>query len=455
MTVSLPGIPSAIGNLIQQDVLERMFHDSLFPAQLFRAEAQPELWEANLGESMLFTRPGLIPVSTKPLVQSTDPVPSSYAFEQWRAEAAQYGTPIDTHMPTSSVSLSSMFMRNTQQLGLNAGQTLNRLVRDRLFRAYLGGNTNLAVAALAAATQVEVASLNGFTEVVVNARPQNVSASNPLDVTIDGVANTVIGTVPVNPADPLGRGVLLIGTALAAPAALRAVVLASNRSRITRVGGGTSVDALTAGNILALQDIINAVARLRSANVPTMPDGFYHVHLGPEAEAQIFQDPQFQRLYDGVPEGTAYKDLAIAQLVGCRFYRNNEVPTDSNSGTLVATGNSARGSSDIGGDVVNSAGRAVRRTIVIGGAAIYEKYLDESKYITEAGVTGKIGGFSITNGGAQVMTDRIRYIIRSPLDRLQQVVSQAWSWSGDFVVPTDMLTGDSARYKRAVVIEHA
>lgn len=455
MTVSLPGIPSAISNLIQQDVLERMFHDSLFPAQLFRAEAQPELWEANLGESMLFTRPGLIPVSTKPLVQSADPLPQTYAFEQWRAEAAQYGTPIDTHMPTSSVSLSSMFMRNTQQLGLNAGQTLNRLVRDRLFRAYLGGNTNLAVAALAAATQVEVASLNGFTEVVVNARPQNVSASNPLDVTIDGVANTVIGTVPVNPADPLGRGVLLIGTPLAAPAGLRSVVLADNRSRITRVGGGTSVDAITAGNILALQDIINAVARLRSANVPTMPDGFYHVHLGPEAEAQIFQDPQFQRLYDGVPEGTAYKDLAIAQLVGCRFYRNNEVPTDSNSGTLVATGNSARGSSDIGGDVVNSVGRAVRRTIVIGGAAIYEKYLDESKYITEAGVNGKIGGFSITNGGAQVMTDRIRYIIRSPQDRLQQVVSQAWSWSGDFVVPTDMLTGDSARYKRAVVIEHA
>jgi len=455
VTVSLPGIPTSVQNLIQQDVLERMFHDSLFPAQLFRAEAQAELWEANLGESMLFTRPGLIPVSTKPLVQSSDPTPASYAFEQWRAEAAQYGTPLDTHMPTSSVSLSSMFMRNTQQLGLNAGQTLNRIVRDKLFRAYLGGNTNLAVAALAAATQVEVASLNGFTEIVANARPVDVSAGNPLAVTIDGVANTVIGTVPVNAADPLGRGLLLLGTPLAAPAALRAVVLAGSRSRITRVGGGTSVDAITSGNILALQDIINATARLRRANVPTMPDGFYHVHLGPEAEAQIFQDPQFQRLYDGVPEGAAYKELAIAQLVGCRFYRNNEVPSDDNSGSLVATGSSAQGSSDIGGDVVNAAGRAIRRTIVIGGAAVYEKYLDESRYITEAGVTGKIGSFSITNGGVQVMTDRIRYIIRAPLDRAQQVVGQMWSWSGDFAIPTDLLTGDSARFKRAVVIEHA
>jgi len=455
VTVSLPGIPSAISNLIQQDVLERMFHDSLFPAMLFRAEAQPELWEANVGESVLFTRPGLIPVNTRPIVQSSEPLPATYAFEQWRAEAAQYGVPIDTHMQTSGVALSSLFLRNTQQLGLNAGQTMNRLVRDRLFRAYLGGNTNLAVAALAAATTIEVASLNGFTEVVVNARPVTVSPSAPLNVTIDGVANTVVGASPLNPADPLGRGTLSLSVALAAPAAIRAVVLAENRSRITRVGGGTSVDGIGAGNILALQDIINAVARLRAANVPTMPDGFYHVHLSPEGEAQIFQDPQFQRLYDGVPEGTAYKDLAIAQLVGCRFYRNNEVPSDSNSGALVATGSSARGSSDIGGDVVNATGRPVRRAIVIGGAAVYEKYLDESRLITEAGVTGKIGNFSITNGSVQVMTDRIRYIIRAPLDRLQQVVGQMWSWSGDFAIPSDMLTGDAARFKRAVVIEHA
>ena len=63
--------------------------------------------------------------------------------------------------------------------------------------------------------------------------------------------------------------------------------------------------------------------------------------------------------------------------------------------------------------------------------------------------------FSITNGGVQVMTDRIRYIIRAPLDRAQQVVGQMWSWSGDFAIPTDLLTGDSARFKRAVVIEHA
>lgn len=90
-----------------------------------------------------------------------------------------------------------------------------------------------------------------------------------------------------------------------------------------------------------------------------------------------------------------------------------------------------------------------------GGAALYEKYIDESKYITEAGVLGKIGNFSVVNGGLAVMTDRIRFILKAPQDDLQQVVKQVWSWSGDFPVPSDALSGDAARYKRAVVIEHA
>jgi hypothetical protein len=35
------------------------------------------------------------------------------------------------------------------------------------------------------------------------------------------------------------------------------------------------------------------------------------------------------------------------------------------------------------------------------------------------------------------------------------MVGQAWSWSGDFPIPSDVLSGDGARFLRAVVIEHA
>lgn len=455
MTVSLPGLPDQLSNMIQDRTLERVFHDALFPRLLFRSEASAELWQANIGERMVFTRAGLIPVTVTPLTPGQDPTPSQFAMEQWAAEARQFGNALDTHMPTSYVTLAPTFLRNTVSLGLNAGETLNRLVRNRLFRAYLGGTTNVAVAALAAATQVEVASINGFTEQLLNGAPVPVSPAAPIAATIGAEAVSIIGANPANPLDPFGRGTLFLAAGLAGPAALRAVVLASNRSLITRVGGGASVDALVANNILTMQDIINAVTRLRTAKIPTCPDGYYHVHLTPEAEAEIFADPVFQRLNQSLPDSMTYRDLAIGQLLGCRFYRNTENPNTGNSGALVASGNAAFSSGEIGADVLNTAGLAIRRAIVVGGGSIYEKYLDESKFITEAGVSGKIGQFTVVNNGVQVMTQRIRYILRAPQDRLQQIVGQAWSWSGDFAVPSDALTTDAARYKRAVIIEHA
>lgn len=464
MTVSLQGVPAEVANLIQDRTLERVFHDALYPRLLFRSEAMPELWQANLGERHVFTRAGLIPVTTSALTPGQDPNPASYAFEQWEVEANQYGNSIDTHMPTSYVSLAPLFLRNTQQLGLNAGETLNRLPRDRLYRAYTGGHTVIRATVGASDTTIQVASINGFTETLLNGRPVAVGPSNPLAAQLIGSSTfdiSVTGAVPSDPAVPLGPGTLTIaastGSSVALPAlpGARPAVVANNRPRIIRVGGGQSVDALTASNILTLQDVINAVTRLRAARVPTMSDGYYHVHMSPEAEAQIFEDNQWQRLYQSLPESAAYRDLAIGQLVGCRFYRNTEVPNEQNSGTLVTTNDSARASSDIGAEIINRNGVAVQRTIVMGGGSIYEKYLDESKYMTEAGVTGKIGQFSVVNNGVQVMTNRIRYILRAPLDRLQQVVSQSWSFSGDWGIPSDSTSFDAARFKRSVIVESA
>lgn len=460
MSIAQLGLNPQIVNLIQDRTLERVFHDALFPRLLFRSEAMPEKWDANIGQRQVYTRTGLVQVDTAPLTPGSDPTPATYAIEQWEAECAQYGRSLDTHMPTSYVSLAPTFLRDTVQLGLNAGQTLNRLVRNKLFVAYLGGETVATAAALAGATSIAVASLNGFNEILVNGRILPVSAANPLPITFSAgpAANTVVAALPLNPSQPLGPGILTLGAGLSAPLALRAGVRAQTRSRITRVGGAATVDGLVATNVLTLQDVINSVARMRQNNIPPTADGFYHVHLTPEGEAQLFADNAFQRLFQSLPENVVYRDLGIAQLVGCRFYRNPENPDASNVGALVDTSGGAgfaREAPQIGAEVVNQSGIAVKREVIVGGGAVYEKYIDEGAFLTEAGVTGKIGEFSVMNGGVAVMTERIRYILRAPLDRLQQIVSQSWSWSGDFPVPSDGLTGDSARYKRACVIEHA
>jgi hypothetical protein len=149
-------------------------------------------------------------------------------------------------------------------------------------------------------------------------------------------------------------------------------------------------------------------------------------------------------------------------LLGCIFFSNSESPNVFNSSPTGAAGlvssratTLAVASPEYYAEVRNASGVALVRTIITGGGAIMEKFIDEAAdYMTEAGYTGKVGEFSVVNNGIQIMTERIRYIIRSPQDRLQQQVSQAWSWSGDWGVPTDLLGGlTGGRYKRAVVIE--
>jgi len=456
--ISTTGLPADIVNLIQANALEREFHENLFPRLLYRSEAMAERWDAHIGERKVFTRPGLMARVTTPLTPGADPLPQTFSYEQWIAEASQYGSSIDTHIPTSQVSLASTFLRNIAELGKQAGLSLNGLARNALYKAYLGGNTVTTVSALAGATSLRVASLNGFLDNILNARPSPVSSLNPLAITFSTAepANTVVGASPDDPNAPTGPGTIALGAALVGPVAARVGVVAANRSLITRVGGAATVDGLTSANILTLQDVINTLAVMQANNVGPTPDGYYHVHLTPEGVAQIFADPVFQRLYQSLPESAAYREFGIGQLLGCRFYRNVENPSINTVGATVSTGASALCAPEIGAEVRNNtgAGVAIRRAIVVGGGTLYEQYLDEMAFVTDAGVTGKIGEFSVVNGGVQVMTDRIRLILRAPLDRLQQIVSSSWSWSGDFVVPSDALTGSAARYKRAMVIEH-
>lgn len=463
MAVSLQAFRPELVSIIQQNTLQRVFHDALFPRLLFRSEAVPEEWVANIGEVKIFTRTGLIPVTTTPLQPGSDPTPKTYATEQWRVQANQFGEAIDTHMPTSRAAIASTFLRDTHTLGLNAGETLNRLVRDKLYVAYLGGQTVAIVAAAAAATQVRVASLNGFTEQIVDGQITPVSPANPMNVSFTTVGepnNTVIGAVPDVPSDPFGPGVLTLENGLTVGLALRDGVLSETRSRILRVGGGATVDALTGASILTVNNIIAAIELLRANKVPPHADGYYHVHLPPEGVSQLFQDNHWQRLHQSLPDSAAYKELMIGRTLRSNFYENTETPNPENSGTLVDTsgglpGGLARVSGQIGGEVTNQTGVNIARTLITGGGSIYENYISESDYITEAGVTGKVGEFNVTNGGVEILTNRIRFTMRAPLDRLQQLVGQAWSFSGDWGVPSDRLTTGAARFKRAIIIEHA
>jgi hypothetical protein len=454
------GIPPAILDLVQQGLLERAFHDGLYPNLAYRAEASVEEWAANTGTEIFMSRPGLLRPIVRPIQPGVDPTPQALAYEQWVARLARFSGTIDTHMPTSAVANANLFMRNIHQLGLQAGQSINRIARNELFKAYLSGNTVLIAAAGAGDTTIRVASLNGFNEVLVagtNVRPAPVSPTSPLSITIGTTVRNVIGYSPDDPNDPQGPGTLALSAAVGgAGYAARTVVLSSLKPTVIRTGGGDSVDAIGAGDTFVLQDAINAVAALRRHNVQPHDDGFFHAHISPQGNAQVFADPVFQRLNTALPEHVIYKEGFIGTISGIMFFMNTESPEPVNCGNRVATSSLAFYSEDIAAETTNNAGINVGRILITGKGSVYERFLDESNYVSEAGITGKIGDFDVVNNGVAISTERIRLILRAPIDRLQDLVSATWSISTSFPIPSDLTASSGPeRYKRAIIIEHA
>ena len=450
--------------LVQEGTLERAFHDALFPRLLYRGEAEPRIWPGQVGDQLVFTGAGLIKKNMRPLPPGTDPTPKTYTSEQWVAQAQQYADSQDTHMPTSIAAIVNLFYRNAQQLGLQAGQSLNGLVRNKMYNSAMAGHT-VADGTQPAGNTVRVKRLNGFTRArrpdLAGASPvkfELVSPTNPLPARLfttgSGIENArnIVGFTPDNPGDELGPGVLTFdGAALTFTD--RDYLLASSRTFMVRVGGGNSVDAVGAADTLKLQDIRSAVSRFWSTNVPEFGDGYFHCHMDPTSQAQVYNDPEFQRLMTSLPDMFPYKNFALGHLLNTVFFRNSEAPLpETVEGSAV--GNPFTLDDPFGGELYNATSVRIHRPLFVGQGLIMEYYMDLASLMTEAGVTGRVGEPRITNNGIEVFSERIQLIIRSPLNRLQDMVSTSWKFIGDWPVRTDSATGDGAAFKRALIIEH-
>lgn len=452
--------------IVQSGMLERYFYDALYPRLMFRGEASPRFWPGNVGDSMRFTAVGLLDAQMQPLQPNTDPAPSQYPFEQWQVQSQLYADSIDTQMPTSIAAIASLFLRNAQQLGLGGALTLDSLVRDKWYNAALSGST-VANGAQVAVTTLNVQRLNGFTTARSSAGSavffDTVSGSNPLPILV-GPALTpanVIGFTSVLPGDQIGPGALILDTAVTV--ASRDPVLSLDRSQQVYVGGGSRVDDIGANDLLRMVDLRSATAYMRQNNVPDMADGRFHAHFDPTSESEIFNDPEFQRLNTSLPDYFMYRDQAIGMLLGTVFYRNSRCPvvTTVKVGTGIAGKDAGVGlfslTDPFAGELYSNGttGVPIHRVIFGGQDGIFEYYMDLGMLITEAGLNGKVGEFQITNNSIAVMAERIQLIFRAPQDRLQQLVSASYKWIGDFGLRTDVTTGDPARYKREVVVNHA
>lgn len=416
-------LPEALRLLMQNGMLERTFQDGLLPQFLYPAAGTNRPWQGGMGDTVTFTRIGFLDPVTDSL-NGADPSAQTPSSEQYSMTMADYGNSVDTDLVTSSMSLSSLFLENVQKLGVNAGQSLNRIARNRLYDAYSGGRSWVVTAQGSASTTCVVNSAKGFA-VARNATTQRneaVSATNPLTVTVAGVANTVVGV-------DLSTDTLTLGTAVTQAAG--DAVVAANAPFSVRAGTGndTAFDIGAADNV-TFKDFRAAVTRLRRMSVPTV-GGAYVAHINAETEAQLFDDVEFQRLYEGAAASPVYQNLSLGRFGGIDWVRNEEAPTISN-GTIT-----------------------VQQPIVCGsGGLINGPFQDYIGALTSAG-QGTADIRAIGGGAMNGVGMNVALITRLPQDKMHRKVSSSWGWIGDFAIPTDVTTGDASLFKRCVVVEHA
>lgn len=418
-------VPAAIRAIVQNGLVEATFKQALVPDFLYPRVADHEPVSTGIGDTLTKTRRGLLTPTTTPLGGNTDPSPSTYSVEQFSLVIDQYAGTIDTNVLQSAVAAQKKYLEDVQALGTQAAQSLNRLARAELFATYGGGTTFVPTGGASSATLV-VDDASGFDKVLVNGVPTPVSASSTLAITINGVANTVVGC-------NLATNTLTLGSAVATTTGW--VVVAGNAPTIIRPNSRTSQYTMVAGDVATFALFRSAVARLRTQSVPTI-DGYYVAHIDALTEAQLFNDADFKQALQGRVDSPVFRDLSIGRFGGIDWVRNIEAPATSKT--------------------LGAGALTVRRSLVVGaGSLIGGQFSDQADLldqVSEGGTeTQASRNISLVEAGDTGFQTAL--IVREPQDRLGQIVGTTWSWVGDFCVPSDSVTGDTALYKRGAVVE--
>lgn len=440
----IQNFPAALQPAIQQGFLEREFQSGLESVLGYRSVADREVFPNKVGETVTKTRNGLKAPTTTPLNPSSNTnldnglTPSSWTVEQYTLSINMYGDTIDLNTVTQGVGIASQFLVNAHVNGVQSAQSLDRLARNTMFNAYMGGNTRVITTLGSPAATVHVDDIRGFQYVYsdsgVIATPGNgtmvpVSGSYTMPVVIGSDSYTLTGATAdgtnISTAPNGISGTLTFsGNVTVADGTTGVAVVSGYAPTIVRPNSRATTAALVSGDTLTAQSIITGVAQLRSNGVPAI-NGAYNCFITDGQMKGLYADPEFQLLYRGQYGSSEWKTGRIIELLGARFIPTTEAFLQSLSGNTV------------------------QRALLCGQGALIEGDYESTGYLETAG-----------NNAEMVMVDGVCMVTREPLDRLQQIVAQSWYYIGGFAVPTDITatqviipTASTAYYKRAVILE--
>lgn len=465
-------IPSLgfLDGIVQKNQLHSLIKLPMIEKLLYgRAFMTRTPWDAHNGETRTFNRESTLSVNLKPATPGVDPVGKSNKYEQYKAQCTAWNDGVDIDLKVASAALPGHFAKKINILGVNSAQTMNGLDRQKLFAAYHGGHA-VANNTSGGGTSLQVSSILGFTENMNGSLLQDVSPANPKPILIGAATYAlVVAATAADPAFPYGRGTLTLSANTAYNAG--DTVVAMDAPIVIYAGGGTSVDAISEGDILTMKAIRDAVSVLNKYGTPGVAGTDFECHLGTKGNGDLFGDNDFQRVIQSRPS-SEFENFVIGHALQCNFIQNNFSPDEGNSGNQQASRPDdaplARLADGIYGEVVNRNGVKIERTIIFGGDVGEILYKPPAQFMSAAGMQGEmIGGFQVSADNMTATIDEaIRFIINKPQNALQDQVKAVWEFIGDQVIPSDLYGGGynpskpvattrNARYKRAVVIVHA
>ena len=451
--MAINNLPASIQSVIQQNFLERAFQESLRAKLGFRSIADREPFAAGIGETITKTRTGLLPAITTPMSPAANSdftsglTAQNYAVEQYSLAIAQYPGVLQLNLATARVAIASLFLRNVVTLGEQAFRSVDVLAQQALFNTYLGGNSRVRVTLGAAGVTISVDDIRGFQN-TLNAAGQVVPISTafPVNVTVGADVYSLTGSaadgtnVSTAPGGISGTLTFASAVTVADGTAAQPVVSAvapyvirpstsSGNVMASATTGIAAANDYNAGKI-TMDMILTAKATMSANGVqPVDESGMFHFYADPMQIKGLFSDSAFQLLFRGGANTEEYRKGVVADILGVQLIETNLNPVQSLAG--VGT---------------------VRRGILVGQGALVEGVFTNEAYSAANG--GK------EDDGSVVVVDGIAMITREPLDALQQVITQSWSYIGGFAVPSDTTanpntipTANNSAFKRGIMLE--
>lgn len=430
-TQNVAFLPAAVQAAIQDGILERAFQGALFPLLKWRMMADQTIHTGGIGEKVTKTRPGLIQPDTEASATITagqEPGVAVRSIEQFGYQVKSLGKSLNTDLPGSWLAAASLYIDDVEKLAQHAAITLGRVARDRLQKAY--GSANTYATTGATSTSLVVADTNGFETVLVNGVYVPVSASNPLPITIGGVANNVTA---------VNAGTKTLTVTSATWSQYDAVV-STDAPKVIRQGNRASDRLVVAGDTATGATFRAAKAWLVRNAVPGIngrPENDLHVcFVSPDVMNALFADAEFHDAIKAIGLTGPFADGAIGDYAGIRFVPNSEY-------------------TQLDPAVISTLQTTIHESFMFGAGSLIEAYVPEQTMINGSGAPGEV-----VNGNhykaAMDPQGVITYVAREPQDALGRRLTHSWVANLDYCVPTDSLSlRGPARYKRGVLIHTA